>query len=915
MRTQSNVLSAQERERWILSYIEALDQRNEKALATLMEALGDDPELERMIDEVHLALLEEDEISPFVVDPIDQVSSGIRTNGNRKHRNGSRTSGFSGSKPPRRRSYRKWEWKEDINTFGSQALNLCLAPVRSWEDDPVAALEGYSTDVLLDCELQEAASTPARLEDGARMIRIHPRFRCEIIEQKAMMLFDETKYVVLESAAVAQLGQFLQDGPCSREDLVRQVRGTLSRDKVQDLLGQLEQDGFVVEAPPDLSPRMLELSALLNVAPMVLSEALARTPVAVASCGPKTGSFKTVLEGWGVRVSSEADITVVLTDDMLNPHLDDLNRAALQSGQPWMLVKPVGNEFFVGPLFIPGQTACWQCLAHRLRMNRRAEVFLEHYKGRPLPSGTPGGLPSLQAVALQRAASELARWIVQGRHERLEGHMLSFDARTWEQEWHPVARLPQCLACGQVHDASREKPDPLILRPRKKTITVDGGHRTLAPDAALERFKHLIDPYTGVLRHLRRLPTPPGGLLHTYQVQHSLVSTFDTLDKLRANEQVGSAGKGITDAQARMSAVGEGLERYSAVWQGCEYVTQASYNELKREAIHPHRLLGFSARQYQKRAAWNAGCPSPTLHIPEPFDEDEPVSWVPVWSLSSGHYRYVPARYGFFDYPDEGTPFCRADSNGNAAGATLEEAILQGLYELVERDAVSIWFYNRLRRPGVNLASFGEPYFTELGHYYAEVLHRDLHVLDVTSDFGIPCFVAVSRRTDRKPGDIIKGYGCHHDPALAISKALTELNQVLHNVLEDTPDGATRYRHRDPLSLGWLQTVTMAEHPYLASDPEQPLKTAADYPGQATDDVLDDLLTGVQQAQAQNIEVYVLNLTREEIGMAVVKVIAPGLGHFWRRLGFRRLYETPVKMKWREAPCREEDLNPWSIID
>ncbi|MFQ5568413.1 MAG: YcaO-like family protein [Rhodothermales bacterium] len=448
-----------------------------------------------------------------------------------------------------------------------------------------------------------------------------------------------------------------------------------------------------------------------------------------------------------------------------------------------------------------------------------------------------------------------------------------------------------------------------------KTVTRDGGHRTQTPEAAFDRFRHLIDSHTGVLRHLRRLPTPPGGLLHTYQVQHSLVAVFDTLDKLRANEQAGSSGKGMTDAQARMSAVGEGLERYSAIWQGYEYAVRASYNELKPQAIHPDALLGFSARQYATRTAWNAACPSPMLFVPEPFDEGEVIAWVPVWSLARRQYRYIPARYGFFGYPDDGTIFCRADSNGNAAGATLEEAVVQGFYELVERDAVAIWFYNRMRRPGVDLASFGNAYFVELEQYYADVLRRDLHVLDVTTDLGFPCFVALSRRTGRKPEDLIKGYGCHDDPVIAIGRALTELNQVLYNVLEETAEGATRYYTRDPLGLEWLQTVTVAEHPYLAPDPERPLKTADDYRVGTTDDVLDDVLTSVRRAEAEGLEIYMLNLTRADIGLPVVKVIVPNLVHFWRRLGFRRLYDTPVKMGWCGTARREEEVNPWSIVD
>jgi len=46
----------------------------------------------------------------------------------------------------------------------------------------------------------------------------------------------------------------------------------------------------------------------------------------------------------------------------------------------------------------------------------------------------------------------------------------------------------------------------------------------------------------------------------------------------------------------------------------------------------------------------------------------------------------------------------------------------------------------------------------------------------------------------------------------------------------------------------------------------------------------------------------------------VVKVVAPGLVHYWRRLGHRRLYEVPVRMGWREQPLREESMNPFSIV-
>src|SRR6266480_7873524 len=61
---------------------------------------------------------------------------------------------------------------------------------------------------------------------------------------------------------------------------------------------------------------------------------------------------------------------VALTDDYLQEALATYNQAALALQRPWLLVKPVGTINWIGPVFRPGKTGCWQCLAHRLRGNR-----------------------------------------------------------------------------------------------------------------------------------------------------------------------------------------------------------------------------------------------------------------------------------------------------------------------------------------------------------------------------------------------------------------------------------------------------------------------------------------------------------------------------------------------------------------
>ncbi|OYE03351.1 hypothetical protein CDG79_18960 [Nostoc sp. 'Peltigera membranacea cyanobiont' 232] len=216
------------------------------------------------------------------------------------------------------------------------------------------------------------------------------------------------------------------------------------------------------------------------------------------------------------------------------------------------------------------------------------------------------------------------------------------------------------------------------------------------------------------------------------------------------------------------------------------------YQQLINRAIHPNACMTFSQAQYSNRHNWNANCSGWFQKIPEPFDEEKEIEWTPVWSLTHQEFKYLPTAYCYYGYPNLPIPDCWADSNGCAAGNTIEEAILQGFMELVERDCVALWWYNRLKKPQVDLDSFDDPYFQALRKYY-QTIHRELWILDITNDLNIPSFVAISRRTDRAEEDIILGFGTHFDPHIAISRALSEINQILPNVLSANADGSTKY--------------------------------------------------------------------------------------------------------------------------
>ena len=159
--------------------------------------------------------------------------------------------------------------------------------------------------------------------------------------------------------------------------------------------------------------------------------------------------------------------------------------------------------------------------------------------------------------------------------------------------------------------------------------------------------------------------------------------------------------------------------------------------------------------------------------VPDPIDPDAKIEWSPAWSLRDHRFKYFPTGLLYFFYEDFHT-----DSNGCAAGNTREEAIVQGFLELVERDAYAIWWYNRLRRPEVDLGQFDDSYIRDIKSQFADHGRR-IWVLDITSDLGVPTYVAMMHWIKDGKENIEFGSGAHFDRRIALLRSLTELSQFL----------------------------------------------------------------------------------------------------------------------------------------
>ncbi len=464
---------------------------------------------------------------------------------------------------------------------------------------------------------------------------------------------------------------------------------------------------------------------------------------------------------------------------------------------------------------------------------------------------------------------------------------------------HDVRALPQCPACGDADLVRRRSLRPVRIESRLKSSHDSGGHRSASPREVLDRHRHLVSPVAGVVKGIWR-DERGDEFFNSYRSGTNTAAHAPGIDGLRSTLRCDNGGKGVTPLQAEVGALCEALERYSGKWHGDEAVVRGSFRSLGDEAVHPDTFQLFHPGQFDNRVTWNREH-APFQHVPEPFDERGELDWTPVWSVTNRCHRLLPTGSLYYGAPAPAS--VTANSNGCAAGASVEDAILQGLLEVVERDAVALWWYNRTTMPSVDLDGMADPFVDRLREVYAG-LGREVWVLDLTADLDVPVAAAVSRRVDGPRDDIMFGFGAHPDPRVAVRRALTELNQIVPPVLRLADRD---WRRMDVDLRNWLLDATADNQPHVLPgrrvSPDEHHYTPRE-------DLRDDIRTIQARLEAEGLELLVLDQTRPDVGLPVVKVVVPGMRHFWSRLAPGRLYDVPVSLGRVERRAAFGELNP-----
>lgn len=710
-------------------------------------------------------------------------------------------------------------------------------------------------------------------------IRFKPHFEVwETDPHEATVRSDFNTLDTLQGPLITELTPLL-DGRWSRPDIADRLGDGTNPLQADYTMSRLLDAGFLEEEPYSAEPvdelRQLrdQITDDKGIGPPNIALNIATTPSILAS------EITARCAKIGLRIAEGGDVCLIIADDLLDDDIEPLIESSLSRGAAVLVAVIAPGSLWIGPVFRRGHGTCWQCTRARVQA---ARPTLPDNARLVIPARTTA--PPFVSAAIDAITSIAATLTGRGPHPDLESSILTVSLASFGVARHVVVPRPSCHVCSR-----KGLPRDTPVQPDSPA---PAGYRAARPEDLWRSLRHHLSSVAGIVGNLAPHRSDFAG-----GVNIQVATVRDARDRSAVQRGLTSrcAGTGRTVASARLSAVCEALERYSGLDHGNETHIQASYTELGGDAIHPASCLLFSDLQYEDRERLNRA-EADSNYIPHPFDENRTILWTPLRSLRDGTERFLPAAMCYYDSLSmRDHDFCRADSNGCAAGSTLDEAILHGVFELVERDAAAIWWYNRLQRPGVDLSNIEDPELRPVPDLCRKI-GLECWALDVTTDLGIPAYAALCGRPNQGHSGGAIGFGAHLDPRIALRRALSEMSQLLANRL---PNGSSALFFTHP-----------PEEAFLKPAPSTSAIRPDSLPCPASSDLDGALSHCVEAVTATGLDLLALDQTRPGIGLHVARVVAPGLRPFWARFAPGRLYDVPVEMGWLHRPHDEAQLNP-----
>lgn len=376
---------------------------------------------------------------------------------------------------------------------------------------------------------------------------------------------------------------------------------------------------------------------------------------------------------------------------------------------------------------------------------------------------------------------------------------------------------------------------------------LEGTHRTRHPTETLADYQRLM-PILGITRL--------ANITGLDRINLPVVVAVRPNSRSLATSQ----GKGDTLDAAKASALLESIE----TWHG-------------EHCAGPVRIDNWAALSAEAIAVDPRRLP---LRNDVAFDARRPIPWIEGYDLASGKGVWVPyetVTVNFVFQPAQTAYFVQS-SNGLASGNQFCEAVLHGLCEVIERDAWSLWEIMPEAEKKLRQVALDTVQSPGLRRSLAvlDVLGLVVAAWDITTDVGVPVYYAIVIENPQsrhwRPIVTSAGHGAHLDPEIALSRAVNEAIQSRLTVIAGSRDD----KYPSDYSVG----ASRREHEVaiqFVNEPA-PLRAVGVTRPPVADNFEADLRTVLAALDRAGIDsVVVVDLSRPEVGVPVVKVVVPGL--------------------------------------
>jgi ribosomal protein S12 methylthiotransferase accessory factor len=566
----------------------------------------------------------------------------------------------------------------------------------------------------------------------------------------------------------------------------------------------------------------------------------------------------------------------------------------------------------MGPLVIPRRTSCFNCCELRLVTNS-PEYEYELWNNKENISVIKPELPEIFADMLSALClKEVYRYLIDSNSVETIDNLLVFDTQQVNLTKHRIISHPNCILCNPhsknekstVRNSSGEEASKTRDTGTKSPIEINRSDSTLSEDELLKRLRGIVDKKTGIIQEYEKLYEmhPLGIHYHHYSTATCskplrIGSDGQLTRPVRIEDSLISpspSGSGLSVTEAEVHTLMESVERYSNMVVDESRLIWSSYNELKPNAINPADLGLYSDEVYNRK---DINCSR--------FFVDSQIPWIEGIDVYSRNAVMVPADFVFYP-PIRNKPLVFDTSNGSSAHIDNVRAILNGLYEVIERDSFLTMWLNKISMPvlDINVLPFGFDESIRLINDYG----MEVKLVDLTNDTAIPTFMAVchNKNLNKSPA-LLVGTGCHIDPQKALHKALFEMEFMLSEMLARP----SKKKINTP-----SQISTMFDHPLYYLNPNK--RKYWDFMIRGTKkitlraltktsfkDSYTELMHIVRHLHGMRHNVIAVNLTPSDIsklGVRAVRVFVTGFQPLYvgnkSRLNIRRLRESARHLKY-----------------